>query len=97
MNIQKSVGSLPSLIGLFKSAAEKMGDNVVAAQTLVAYLARNPEGLNHMEQVIGNNDMVKVLSGNIESCLDAFAEFDTLSSNNEVSRRASQRILVMSC
>ncbi|CAO3685083.1 unnamed protein product [Umbelopsis ramanniana] len=66
-----------------KSAAGKMGDNVVAAQTLVAYLARNPEGLNHMEHVIGNNDMVKVLSGNIESCLDAFAEVDTLSSNNE--------------
>ena len=97
MNIQKSVGFLPSLIGLFKSAAGKMGDNIVAAQTMVAYLARNPDGLNHMEHVIGNNDMVKILSGNIESCLDAFAEVDTLSSSNEVSRRANQSILVMSC
>jgi hypothetical protein len=96
VNILSSVGSDPSLTGLFKSAAGKIGDNIVAAQALVAYLSRNPEGLNHMEHVIGNNDMVKILSGNIESCLDAFPEVDTLSSSNEVSRRVNQRVLVMS-
>jgi hypothetical protein len=70
-----------------------MGDNIVAAQTLVAYLAQNPEGLNHMEHAIEKNYMLKVLCENVESCLDAFAEVDTSSSDKEVSRCTSQRIL----
>ncbi|KAI9283463.1 hypothetical protein BC943DRAFT_100515 [Umbelopsis sp. AD052] len=69
-----------------KSAAGQLGDNVVAAQTLVAYLAQNSDGLNHLEHSIDKNYMVKVLCENIESCLDSFAEIDTLSSDKESSR-----------
>ncbi|KAH8551731.1 hypothetical protein BGW37DRAFT_492110 [Umbelopsis sp. PMI_123] len=67
-----------------KSADGQMGTNVLAAQTLVAYLAQTPDGVHRIETAIKKNHLVKILKDNIETDLDAFAELDTLNSKTEI-------------